>query len=215
MNKNEIKKAFDEIEPDESAKERMYANILKKAAEQKESSAVKPAKAAPQKRRSMSAWQRWGSLAACVAAAVVIGIMLPRITKQPVADDPPLLAVSPFEDVSGSEEFEKLGFTISAPEGAEEIFYCIVDGEIAQIDFMLESHNYLYRAAKLDGDFSGANGKVASSTSLNAEYNAVLDRLSPESWRAHWVKDGISFYLINFDGASEEAVSETVRLLMQ
>lgn len=33
MNKNEIKKAFDEIEPDESAKERMYANILKKAAE--------------------------------------------------------------------------------------------------------------------------------------------------------------------------------------
>ena len=43
MNKNEIKKAFDEIEPDESAKERMYANILKKAAEHKESSAVKPA----------------------------------------------------------------------------------------------------------------------------------------------------------------------------
>lgn len=99
MNKNEIKKAFDEIEPDESAKERMYANILKKAAEQKEISAVKPAEAVPQKRRGVPAWQRWSSLAACVAAAVVIGLILPRIIKQPAVDDPPLLAVSPFEDV--------------------------------------------------------------------------------------------------------------------
>lgn len=215
MNENEIKKAFDEIEPDESAKERMYANILKKAVEQNKSSAVKPAEAAAQKRRSVPAWQRWGSLAACVAAAVVIGIMLPRIIKQPVADDPPLLAVSPFEDVSGSEDFKKLGFCIYAPEGAENLYYCIYDGEIARIDFTLNGHEYTYEAAKLSGNFSRADGEAIGSASLNAEYNAVLDRLSPESWRAHWVKDGISFYLINFDGASEEAVSEMARLLMQ
>ena len=57
--------------------------------------------------------------------------------------------------------------------------------------------------------------EAIGSASLNAEYNAVLDKLSPESWRAHWEKDGISFYLTNFDGASEEAISEAARLLMQ
>ena len=36
MNDNEVKNAFDHIEPEPGAQERMYANILKKAAAQKE-----------------------------------------------------------------------------------------------------------------------------------------------------------------------------------
>ena len=36
MNDNEVKNAFDHIEPERGAQERMYANILKKAAAQKE-----------------------------------------------------------------------------------------------------------------------------------------------------------------------------------
>ena len=35
MNENEVKTAFDRIEPESGAQERMYANILKKAAAQK------------------------------------------------------------------------------------------------------------------------------------------------------------------------------------
>ena len=35
MNENEVKNAFDHIEPERGAQERMYANILKKAAAQK------------------------------------------------------------------------------------------------------------------------------------------------------------------------------------
>ena len=36
MNDNEVKNAFDHIEPEPGAQERMYANILKKAAAQRE-----------------------------------------------------------------------------------------------------------------------------------------------------------------------------------
>lgn len=36
MNDNEVKNAFNHIEPEPGAQERMYANILKKAAAQKE-----------------------------------------------------------------------------------------------------------------------------------------------------------------------------------
>ena len=121
---------------------------------------------------------------------------------------------SPFEDVQGAADFEKLGFSIDAPEGAEDVTYCIMDGEIAQVDFTLDGRSYLYRAAKLDGDFSGANGEVVGSASLNAEYDAVLDRLSPEMWRAHWSKDGVSYYLSNFDGAGEETITAAAELLM-
>ena len=41
MSENEIKKAFDEIEPEIGAQERMYANILKKAAAQSGEKAMK------------------------------------------------------------------------------------------------------------------------------------------------------------------------------
>ena len=34
MSENEVKKAFDAIEPEDGAQERMYENILKKAAAQ-------------------------------------------------------------------------------------------------------------------------------------------------------------------------------------
>ena len=36
MSENEVKKAFNAIEPEDGTRERMYANILKKAAAQKE-----------------------------------------------------------------------------------------------------------------------------------------------------------------------------------
>lgn len=225
MNENELKRALDGIEPERGAQERMYANILKKAAARKESPdfAEEGAEisAAPQTRRTAPAWQRWGALAACLALVVIAaGLLLPRFlnTSGPGGPDesgpPPVLGGSPFEDVPGARDFEKLGFTIDAPEGAGEIRYYILNGEIAQVVFSLDGQAYTYRAAKLDGDFSGVYGEPVGSVSLDAEYNAVLDRLSPDTWRAHWSRDGISFYLTSVDGAEEEAVTAAVRTLL-
>lgn len=218
MKENELKKAFDEIEPEAGAQERMYANILKKAAAQKENQAFAEEKAelndAPQRHRPISLL-RWGSLAACLAVVAAIGLTLPKLFGPTDQTPPPVMVGSPIEDVSGVQDFEKLGFTIDAPEGAENISYCILDGEIAQVNFSLDGQAYTYRAAKLDGDFSGVNGETVGSVSLNAEYNAVLDCLSPDTWRAHWNRSGIRFYLTNFDGADEEAVTAVVKSLLE
>ena len=216
MSENEIRKAFDAMEPETGAQERMYANILKKAAAQQGSPMEAPAaeKARAGRQRSAPAWRRWGGLAACLVIVIAAGSALPQFLDRSEPDDPPVMVGSPFEDIDGPEGFEKLGFSIDAPEGAEDVTYCILDGEIAQVDFTLDSHKFTYRAAKLDGDFSGANGEVVGSASLNAEYNAVLDCLSPEMWRAHWNKDGVSYYLSNFDGASEETITDAAELLM-
>ena len=218
MKENEVKKAFDAIEPEAGAQERMYANILKKAAAQNgqptEQEQPAEVKFFPQK-RALPVWRRWGSLAACLALMLAAGFALPRIANQGEADDPPVLGVSPFEDVTGPEDFEKLGFVIDAPEGAENLYYCIYDGEIARVDFTLDGHEYTYEAARLEGNFSRAEGEAVGSTTLNAEYNAVLDRLSPDTWRAHWSRDGVSYYLTNFDGAEEAAMTGVADVLME
>lgn len=98
-------------------------------------------------------WRRWGSLAACLAIVIAAGFVLPHFFDRSEPDDPPVFVGSPFEDVDGPEGFEKLGFTIDAPENAENLYYCIYDGKIARVDFALNGHEYTYEAAKLDGNF--------------------------------------------------------------
>ena len=230
MSENEVKKAFNAIEPEDGAQERMYANILKKAAAQRaaalEGNVDAPAaegnatsKTVPlPARRPMPRWKRYSAMAACLAlvTTLTIGFLHPFFAGDSEGNEPPVLGGSPFEDVQSAADFEeKLGFVIDAPEGAENVTYCIYDGEIACVDFTLDGHEYTYEASKLDGNFSRADGEAVGSTALNAEYGATLDRVSPDTWRAHWSRDGVSCYLTNFDGAEESAITEVANALME
>ena len=146
MNDNEVKNAFDYIEPEPGAQERMYANILKKAAAQREDQNaeenIEAKQPTVQKRKTIPMWRRWGSLAACLAIVIVAGFAFPHFFDRSEPDNPPVFVGSPFEDVDGPEGFEKLGFTIDAPENAENLYYCIYDGKIARVDFTLNGHEY-------------------------------------------------------------------------
>ena len=141
MNDNEVKNAFDHIEPEPGAQERMYANILKKAAAQREDQNaeenIEEKQPTVQKRKTIPMWRRWGSLAACLAIVIVAGFAFPHFFDRSEPDNPPVFVGSPFEDVDGPEGFEKLVFTIDAPENAENLYYCIYDGKIARVDFTL------------------------------------------------------------------------------
>ena len=230
MSEKEVKKAFNAIEPEDGTRERMYANILKKAAAQRaaapEENADAPAaesNASPKTvplpaRRPTPRWKRYSAMAACLAlvTTLTIGFLHPFFAGDSEGNEPPVLGGSPFGDVQSAADFEeKLGFVIDAPEGAENVTYCIYDGEIARVDFTLDGRGYTYEAAKLDGNFSRADGEAVGSTALNAEYGAVLDRVSPDIWRAHWSRDGVSCYLTNFDGAEESAITEVANALME
>lgn len=230
MSENEVKKAFNAIEPEDGTRERMYANILKKAAAQRaaapEENADAPAaesNASPKTvplpaRRPTPRWKRYSAMAACLAlvTTLTIGFLHPFFAGDSEGNEPPVLGGSPFEDVQSAADLEeKLGFVIDAPEGAENVTYCIYDGEIARVDFTLDGHEYTYEAAKLDGNFSRADGEAVGSTALNAEYGATLDRVSLDTWRAHWNRDDVSYYLTNFDGAEESAITEIADTLMK
>ena len=230
MSENEVKKAFNAIEPEDGTRERMYANILKKAAAQRaaapEENADAPAaesNASPKTvplpaRRPTPRWKRYSAMAACLAlvTTLTIGFLHPFFAGDSEGNEPPVLGGSPFGDVQSAADFEeKLGFVIDAPEGAENVTYCIYDGEIARVDFTLDGRGYTYEAAKLDGNFSRADGEAVGSTALNAEYGATLDRVSLDTWRAHWNRDDVSYYLTNFDGAEESAITEMADTLMK
>lgn len=219
MSDNPIKHSFAHIEPEAGAQERMYANILKKAAAQREHQAVEQGhtevKGVLQKRRTIPAWQRWCGLAACLALIAAVGLSLPKLVSRPGQGDPPVLVGSPMEDVAGPQDFaEALGFSIDAPEGAEDVQYSIFDGEIARVRFTLDGHSYTYAAARLEGNFSGVTGEAVGSVSLDAEFGAVLERLSMDCWRVHWSCGGVSYYLSNTDGASEEAITGVAQILI-
>ena len=214
MSENRVKKAFDGIEPETGAQERMYSNILKKAAAEK--SGGKDAQVVPMpSRRSVPLWRRYGAVAACLVLAAAVGILYPHFSGKGETDDPPVMVGSPFEDVAGPQDFERLGFVIDAPEGAENLYYCIFDGEIARVDFTLNGHDYSYEAARLDGNFSRVQDEAVDSSSLNAECGAVLDRVSSGAWRAHWTSGGVSCYLTNFDGAGEADITAAANALME
>ena len=149
MSENEVKKAFNAIEPEDGAQERMYANILKKAAAQRaaapEENADAPAaegnatsKTVPlPARRPTPRWKRYSAMAACLAlvTTLTIGFLHPFFAGDSEGNEPPVLGGSPFEDVQSAADFEeKLGFVIDAPEGAENVTYCIYDGTIACVD---------------------------------------------------------------------------------
>lgn len=219
MSGNPIKKSFEQIQPEAGAQERMYANILKKAAAQSENQAAEQqyteVKRVPQKRRTIPAWQRWCGLAACLALIVAASLSLPKLVSRPGQSNPPVLVGSPIEDVAGPQDFaQTLGFSIDAPEGAEDVRYNIFDGKIARVRFSLDGHSYTYEAAPLEVDLYGTTDEAVGSVSLDAEFGAVLDRLSMDCWRASWSNAGVSYYLSNTDGASEEAVTAAARALI-
>lgn len=86
MSENEVKKAFNAIEPEDGTRERMYANILKKAAAQRaaapEENADAPAaesNASPKTvplpaRRPTPRWKRYSAMAACLALVTTLTI---------------------------------------------------------------------------------------------------------------------------------------------
>ena len=118
MSENDIRAAFEQIELPDGAQERMYQNILKKAA-------------APKKARK-PVWRRYAALAACLVLVCTAGFFALRGGKStPVQEDPaniefaqpPMMSASPFEDLQNADGFSKLGFTINAPEGALDVTY--------------------------------------------------------------------------------------------
>ena len=189
-----IKNSIDNIEPESGAKERMYQNILKKAAKA-EKTKISPAKIT---RLALP-------IAACVCV-VILGVT--RFLPGGTVDNPgesTVLGGNPYVEAEDASAFAPLGISVDAPEDALDKSYAIIGGDIAEVDFSLDGHSYRLRASK-SGDISGMNGEILSREPIENGGDAELVTLKVdgvgECRLVEWTSDGVNFSLSNSDGAA-------------
>lgn len=119
----------------------------------------------------------------------------PQMGENSADDEDITLSPSPFEEVTSAEDFsETLGFSIDAPEDAENVSYSVAFGETAIVDFTLDGHAYTYYASKKVEDISSGYGST--------------DTLSKT-----WEDGGINYLLLNTDGGSKEEFEKVLAAL--
>lgn len=208
---SDIKKSIDRIVPQTGKKEQMYENILAKAEKKKKNS-----------NRYANVLKYSLPIAACLCVAVgCIAFGYGRGRGNTVPDngyygesneeyaEGAVMGGNPFSDVDGATDFEELGIYIDAPDGAENVSYSIIDGEIADINFALRGHSYELRASQQSGDFTGLYGEEKSSEIIDAKSNACLYLIEDEfvsCYKVHWTDGSVNYYLVNLDGADEDEV---------
>lgn len=206
---NRIRESIESIEPREGARERMLANIRSKAEAQ-----VKPQeKTVKTKMIPINKILKWALPIAACAAIVIIGVkLLPNGSTASENDGSVVEIANPFEPVESASVFaEKLGIELDAPDGASNVEYTLVDGNMANIDFEYSGHFYTLRASGQSGDFSGLNGIDAGTEQIDSASNAVLTaiRSGDEIYRKiEWTDGEINYVLINTDGADAGQMRE-------
>lgn len=198
MSDKKIQKAIDAIAPEDGAKERMYRNILKKAEKQ---GATK---------KQPIRWVRYVLPIAACFCLIVIGLarFLPRDGGTKPTEGG-MLGGNPFVEAENAEAFRPLGITLDAPAEAEETAYAVIDGEIAQLRFVLRGKAYLVRASAQAGDFSGLYGEETAQETVDAENNAVLTEVQTGDavyQKIVWTDGKINYCLYGTDGAERDEV---------
>ncbi len=220
-NKDErIKVAIDGIEPVEGAKERMFANIMKKAAETEQTESSPEKKMEEKKITSINKIMKWAMpLAACLALALVGGFVVPKLVNRSnnVIGGNNVQIANPFVEVESAEAFKKdLGIEIDAPEAAENVTYNIIMGQTADIKFDLNGHNYVLRASKETDIIMGLYGSEEKVEDLDLKKGAELTviKSGEESYLLiSWKEGKTNFALGNTDGASQEEIKEVFEAL--
>ena len=116
---------------------------------------------------------------------------------------------NPFAEVESAEDFKALSIPLDAPDGAEEVSYFIIDGEIAEIRFTLDGKSYLARATAQTGDFSGLYGQESDAETVDAATNAVLVSVDTDTavyQKITWTDGIINYCLYGTDGADKDQV---------
>ena len=140
--------------------------------------------------------------------------------KQPASQEQTSQLPNPIVEVDGSADFESLGVTITAPEGAESAAYSIIADTTAQINFALDGRAYTYRAAETEDDISGVHetfDDAQETFNLNAaDFSvAVLVRTidgGAGGALATWSLDGVAYSLYSADASTIESMSDTALL---
>ncbi|MGN0507064.1 MAG: hypothetical protein ACI4FZ_10930 [Lachnospiraceae bacterium] len=204
MSKRTVKEAFDTLQP-EAAKDRMYRNIQKKAANQRSSTD-----------RIRMTVRKLAPVAACLLLLLGGGTVLLLNRNKTVVEEPPVLIGNPYYEIKQPEEFAEFGLPVlRVPETTKEASYYVISGETAEARFLAGDRTYTYSAAKTKSDFSGVYGEITESELLSANYEVLLETTKEGFWKASWSDGVYYYYLCNTDGATREEIEQIIASLLQ
>ena len=211
--KNPIQKAIETIEPNDAAKERIFANIQKKAAEQ---TTEQPKEA---KVLHFNRAMKWAlPIAACLVIVVATVLALPYLAggrkaasfdAMPMDPGENVQIANPWVEVEDAQSLEKsTDMAVEAPAAAEDPRYSAMGNEIADVTFTLDGHEYTLRASKRADDFSGLYAEASDEKTIASAYgNAEMSVLTSGEeiyLKISWSEGDTNYILTNTDGASEE-----------
>ncbi len=214
---DKIKKSIDNIEPDDSAKERMYANIMKKAQQQK-------TEESPKRKTALRFINYALPVAACLCIAVFTTVLFKNNVPVESSDSEPLVQVTAppqYEqtapDTSGKESFEQIAPLPSMPADSTDITYSVYDS-VACAAFTSGGHNYLLYAEKdrVIGPFGDkrSSEKITYGNGTEAVLT-VFDDGSVLTTQVSWNNGDIHYYLCNSDNADSETVKKTAEMMTE
>ena len=121
---------------------------------------------------------------------------------------------NPVVDVSYAKDFDRLGISMEAPEGAKNVAYAIIGDKIAEINFEVDGKEYTLRAAISNEDISGLYGTEIEEKELEdgAVYSEISDGVGTFR-KISWKVEEVNFVLMNTDGASADALTTLYELV--
>lgn len=122
---------------------------------------------------------------------------------------------NPMEEIQGAEELAKLGVSMDAPEGAEDVQYCVISGVVAEISFALDENLYTYRGSVTAEDFAGIFEEmeeeiitVPGTEEMGIEGDLLIKTTMSGGRLASWEKNGAKYTLYTPATVEEEALTE-------
>lgn len=129
---------------------------------------------------------------------------------------------NPVVEQKSAAAFEALGITIDAPDGAENIVYSIIGGELAEVRFTYGGNDYTYRASTVSDDISGVYDTFSPAFTLDILYgeyglpvSAEADSGAEGGSLVTWAEDGVNYSLYTASAVSEAALRGAVVAAME
>ena len=135
----------------------------------------------------------------------------------PTAEGPAVGLPNPVRSSSPEEIAARFGVEMKAPDGAEELSWVIIEGDmpLAQLGFSLGGIAYNYRVAKAEA-YEDISGMYYEWQEVSAEEGGGSIRLIPGEagvYDRFDAEEGLVYSLSMGHGASPEKLTETARLL--
>ena len=135
----------------------------------------------------------------------------------PTAEGPAVGLPNPVRSSSSEEIAARFGVEMKAPDGAEEISWVVIEGDmpLAQLGFSLGGIAYNYRVAKAEA-YTDISGMYYEWREQSAEEGGGSIRLIPGEagvYDRFDAEEGLVYSLSMGNGASPETLRETARLL--